>query len=303
MTPNYSIIIPHKDIPDLLQRCLDSISVRDDVQVIVVDDNSDPRKVDFKHFPQWEGKRYEYYLTKEGKGAGYARNVGLEHAEGRWLIFADADDFFAEDFNAILNEMVDAEEDLVYFDYINVLSDDIKRQVTNRIWYRFYIADYLNGDKSEKNLRVYFFVLWSRMVKRELIERNHIRLSETRWSNDVLFSARIGRLAQSIRVSDKTGYVVTTRKGSLTDDFCATPEELRVRLTEVMKCDKVFEPMYGPNVRSNPFLWGLYRRKGVWKSARLCLGNLFYPKIFWKVAPFMLKRAVKNGLRMPITTA
>ncbi|MCI6862195.1 MAG: glycosyltransferase family 2 protein, partial [Prevotella sp.] len=28
---NYSIIIPHKNIPQLLQRCLDSIPIRDDV--------------------------------------------------------------------------------------------------------------------------------------------------------------------------------------------------------------------------------------------------------------------------------
>lgn len=48
---NFSIIIPHKDIPDLLQRCLDSIPIRDDVQVIVVDDDSDGNKVDFAHFP------------------------------------------------------------------------------------------------------------------------------------------------------------------------------------------------------------------------------------------------------------
>ena len=37
---NYSIIIPHKNIPNLLQRCLDSIPNREDVQIIVVDDNS-----------------------------------------------------------------------------------------------------------------------------------------------------------------------------------------------------------------------------------------------------------------------
>ena len=54
MTPIYSIIIPHKDIPDLLQRCLDSIPVRDDVEVIVVDDNSNTQKVDFGHFPGLE---------------------------------------------------------------------------------------------------------------------------------------------------------------------------------------------------------------------------------------------------------
>ena len=41
---NYSFIIPHKNCPDLLQRCVDSIPERDDVQVIVVDDNSDDSK-------------------------------------------------------------------------------------------------------------------------------------------------------------------------------------------------------------------------------------------------------------------
>ena len=98
MMINYSIIIPHKNTPNYLLRCLDSIPLRDDVQVIVVDDNSNPEKVDFDHFPQWKGKHYEYYLTKEGRGAGFARNIGLEHAVGKWLLFADADDFFAVDF-------------------------------------------------------------------------------------------------------------------------------------------------------------------------------------------------------------
>ena len=40
----YSFIIPHKNCPNLLQRCVDSIPERDDVQVIVVDDNSDADK-------------------------------------------------------------------------------------------------------------------------------------------------------------------------------------------------------------------------------------------------------------------
>ena len=40
MSPTFSIIIPHKEIPDLLMRCLKSIPVSEDIQVIVVDDNS-----------------------------------------------------------------------------------------------------------------------------------------------------------------------------------------------------------------------------------------------------------------------
>ena len=38
---NYSIIIPHKNSTVLLERCLKSIPCRKDVQVIVVDDNSE----------------------------------------------------------------------------------------------------------------------------------------------------------------------------------------------------------------------------------------------------------------------
>ncbi len=42
---DYSIIIPHYNIPKLLLRCVKSIPERDDVQIIVVDDCS-PENVD-----------------------------------------------------------------------------------------------------------------------------------------------------------------------------------------------------------------------------------------------------------------
>jgi glycosyltransferase involved in cell wall biosynthesis len=41
---NYSFIIPHHNSPKLLERCLNSIPQRDDIEIIVVDDNSDKEK-------------------------------------------------------------------------------------------------------------------------------------------------------------------------------------------------------------------------------------------------------------------
>ncbi len=43
--PLFSVIISHKNRPKMLQRCLDSIPRRDDVQIKVVDDKSDPKQV------------------------------------------------------------------------------------------------------------------------------------------------------------------------------------------------------------------------------------------------------------------
>ena len=77
-TYTYTIIIPHKNIPLLLQRCLDSIPLRQDIQVVIVDDNSSPAVVDFDNFPGSERKDTEIIHTSESKGAGYVRNCGLD---------------------------------------------------------------------------------------------------------------------------------------------------------------------------------------------------------------------------------
>ena len=50
--PSFSIIIPHKDIPNLLMRCLRSIPVSEDIQVIVVDDNSADADTYLDRYPE-----------------------------------------------------------------------------------------------------------------------------------------------------------------------------------------------------------------------------------------------------------
>ena len=246
------------------------------MEVIVVDNNSNPQKVDFDHFPKWEGEHYHYFQTKEGKGAGYARNVGLDHAQGRWIVFADADDFFTKDFNDLLDEMVDAEEDLIFFDYINVLSGDITQQVEDRKWYSKFMASYRNGEMNEAAFRTMVPVIWCRMVRREFIERNGIRFSETRWSNDLYFAAQLGSLAQTIKVSERIGYAVTSREGSLTKDFCGTADELRVRLKEGLKSENMYAQHQLPckGRMTSACLAVAYKKKGFLWCARFALTHL-----------------------------
>ena len=108
MHPTFSIIIPHKEIPDLLMRCLQSIPVSEDIQVIVVDDNSADADTYLERYPELSRPYLEFIRTTKGGGAGYARNVGLEHAKGKWLLFADADDFYVDDMYSIICSYVDS---------------------------------------------------------------------------------------------------------------------------------------------------------------------------------------------------
>ncbi|MCR5362145.1 MAG: glycosyltransferase [Bacteroidales bacterium] len=223
----FSIIIPHKNTPEYLQRCLDSIPNRDDVQVIVVDDNSDADKVDFDKFPKWKGSHYEYYLTKDGRGAGYARNIGLEHAEGKWLLFADADDFMLPVINQLFDEYVDSEADIIFFRPKSVMADDVTKP-SNRTDYLNDIADdYIKNGNAVRFL-YNWLCPWSKIIRHDMVRG--VKFEEIRYSNDNVYSVTALCNARKVSVSDTTFYVATRSQDSLTSQFMSREGEAECRI-------------------------------------------------------------------------
>ena len=213
---NFSIVIPHKNIPELLQRCLASIPRRDDVQIIVVDDNSDPDKVDFEHFPGLGDPFVEIVFTKEGKGAGYARNVGLAKATGKWLLFADADDFYNNCINDIFNDYIDSVADIIYFKHNSLYSDTYKIAYRSNK-YNIYIDYWLySPQKADYSLRYKITVVWAKIFKNIFIKENYITFDEVSIFNDVTFMYLSGFYAKYIQVDNRVLYCSTVRRKSIT---------------------------------------------------------------------------------------
>ncbi len=200
---NYSIIIPHKNTPDLLQRCLDSIPRRDDVQIIVVDDNSDADKVDFDHFPGIDDERVEVFLTKEGKGAGYARNVGLEHAKGKWVLFADADDIFLDNVGDFLDRFINSECDAIVFNYV-------KKRINGEIL----LPDKIETDNPKLVFPQNCFP-WCKIIRKSVLDSHNIRFQEVRWSNDLMFAVQLAKYINEVKVYDERVYMQQERPNSL----------------------------------------------------------------------------------------
>ena len=115
----YTIIIPHYKIINLLGRALQSIPDREDIQILVVDDNSGIERCEF------EKAHCQFVLLKENRGAGVARNEALKKTEGQWLFFLDADDFFEEDAFLVFDKYQDSNHDIVYFNTRSVFSDSL----------------------------------------------------------------------------------------------------------------------------------------------------------------------------------
>jgi glycosyltransferase involved in cell wall biosynthesis len=88
--PLFSIIVPAYGRPQLLAEALGSVLAQtiQDFECIVVDDAS-PSPVDVPDDP-----RIRLVRREMNGGLPAARNTGLQHASGRYVVFLDDDDLF-----------------------------------------------------------------------------------------------------------------------------------------------------------------------------------------------------------------
>lgn len=214
---NFSIIIPHKNIPDLLRRCVSSIPQRDDVQIIIVDDNSDPDKVDFEHFPFLGTPNVTVVFDKSSKGAGHARNIGLNKAEGEWYIFADSDDYFFYSINQAMDKCLKSTADIIYYKSTNLDSNTYqignrRSEITNNS-----VDAFLKGKVNGEHLiRMRHPAPWGKIIRAELVAKNSILFEEIPRANDYKFSYLCGYYAKKVEAYDISLYCITSRADNLT---------------------------------------------------------------------------------------
>ncbi|RKI87614.1 glycosyltransferase family 2 protein [Parablautia intestinalis] len=92
-----SVIIPAYNMENYLRECLDSVlgQTIKDIEIICIDDGSTDNS--YEILLEYN-KKYEnvIVLQQKNQGSGSARNRGMEHANGRYVCFMDADDYYAK---------------------------------------------------------------------------------------------------------------------------------------------------------------------------------------------------------------
>ena len=205
----YSVIIPYKDILDLVVRAVKSIPERSDVEVIII--NNGTTALPDSLFA--ERTNVQVLWDAIGKGAGAARNVGLAHAKGEWLVMLDADDFFTQDAFDIMDHHADTDADIVFFHATSCDSDTL--EPTDRMSDTNLLIDQYLQTKDDSELRYGWSSPCAKMIRRSMVEEHDIRFDESQVANDILFSVKTGYWAKRIDVAPETIYCATLRQGSL----------------------------------------------------------------------------------------
>ena len=95
MTPAVSIIMPVYNTEKYLREALDSVLAQTmtDIEVLCVDDGSTDSSLEILHEYAAKDPRVSVF-TQDHQFAGAARNLGIKHAVGKYLLFLDSDDVF-----------------------------------------------------------------------------------------------------------------------------------------------------------------------------------------------------------------
>jgi len=208
---DFSIIIPHRNSLHFLPKLFSTLPKSDKIEILLIDNSDVPiKKADLE-----TDRVFELLYSSPERGAGGARNEGIDHAQGKWLIFVDADDFLPDDALETFYKYVNSDAEVIYFGMDGIYADTGERSDRGD-GYTQLVKDYLSGRKSEMDLRLGFASPCSKMVRRELVDRNQIRFDEVVASNDVYFSLLTGYYAKKIDAVDKITYIATVSRGSLT---------------------------------------------------------------------------------------
>ena len=143
--PRFSVIVPAHNSAGYIEKGLMSIAEQSftDYELIVVCDACTDNTADI-------ARKYTQYVYETDYGRdGLARNTGLDHAVGEYVLFMDDDDWFLHEFVfQILNQVIGRNnEDILTFSFIWRLhgyTQNVPRMwiaVWNKCWRREFIGD------------------------------------------------------------------------------------------------------------------------------------------------------------------
>lgn len=216
-----SLIIPHYNSVEMLIKLIHTIPEKKEIQILVVDDNSSDSLDELKEFIKSQEQRSITLLTNDTgvKGAGSSRNVGLKHATGKWLLFADSDDYFMDGWYSNLEKYLDSDWDMVYFEPTSI--DLSTNKVSSRhVMYAELVQNYhkKGTKKALLEMKYCFCTPWSKLIRREIVEKNNITFDQVLASNDIMFMTKTAFHSEKVTTDLSVLYCVTRGGKSLTSE-------------------------------------------------------------------------------------
>lgn len=225
-----SVIIPVYNAEPYLRQCLDSVinQTLKEIEIICVDDGSTDHSLEILESYADKDSRVRI-LTQENRSAGVARNRGLAEAEGEYLSFLDADDFFETNMLEIsYRDALSKNADIIVFRSNQY--DDRKHTYINSAWTikENYLPDlevFAHGDVRHNFFEIFAGWTWDKLFRRHFIQKNDITFQDQKSINDLLFVySALARARRIAVVQDVFAHKRTNNENSISSNFSSSKQ-------------------------------------------------------------------------------
>lgn len=227
-----SIIVPVYNTEKYLDRCMKSLlkQTLSEIEIIVVDDGS--KAICAEKCDQWAKQDSRVrVIHKENQGLGFARNTGMEAANGSYLLFIDSDDYVDKEMCKTLYEEAEKEHaDIVVSGYKKVYHNGKEEICNNKGIPRVLEGEQINsillanmlGAPPEYDSDDYIGMsVWKNLYSREILEKHSIRFPSEREyiSEDIIFHIYYLQHVKKAIVLSNAFYYYCQNGGSLTTTY------------------------------------------------------------------------------------
>lgn len=219
-----SIIIPAYNAEKYIERCLKSVIAQkyENKEIIVIDDGSTDKT---------EEKINKYinkikYIKKKNGGLSEARNVGIEKATGKYIMFIDADDYIEKDLLKNLKPYIDEDIDMIKYKAKKVTEKGEEIQLME--------GPVFETTKGEEAFSKMCFTdqlmetAWIYLYKKELLRRNKFQFAKGLYHEDFGLIPLVILKAQTFVSTDIYGYNYVQSENSITrnEDYQKTKRKV-----------------------------------------------------------------------------
>lgn len=224
-----SIVVPVYNVEKNLDRCITSVlnQAFSDWEMILVDDGSKDNCPSICDAYAKKDNRIKV-IHKENGGLSSARNAGLQMAKGEYVGFVDSDDTINDEMYSRMIEIADKNNvDFVMSDYMRIPLNKPPYMKTLNIHGGLYTKENIQKDIYPSLIMGSnidygpLLSVWHCMYRVDFLKSNSLSFNnDVRWSEDNIFSAKVGYCASSFFYLKGDGlYNYYQNKGTITTSY------------------------------------------------------------------------------------
>ena len=183
-----SVIIPTYNAENSIRDAIDSIVSQtlgfENIELIVVDDNSsDNTGAIINEFASLHENIRPFFLKDNSGSASRGRNVGIDNASSKYVMFLDQDDRYVDDVCEVLfNGIEGSNLDIAMCNHKTVLNSRFEDVSQLDQDYSFMRESHIKNESLFKNI-----YMWDKIFRLEFLKENGIRCPEGMLSEDMVF--------------------------------------------------------------------------------------------------------------------